>query len=141
MRWLAAIVVLAFVLRLAAVAGTWEAQPWGDPVDFHTPGLALAAAGPSPPTGYAEPGGASALRPPAYPYLLGAVYEVAGVKVNAGRLLGVLLGTLSVVLVYLIGLRLFGRREALAAAGLAAVFPPLVWLSAALLSEVLFVPL
>lgn len=140
-RLLAGILVVAFVLRLGAVAGTWDAQPWGDPLDYHAHGIALAQAGTYPPTAFAEPGGASALRPPAYPYLLGGLYEVAGAKVNAARLVGVLLGTLSVWLVYLIGLRLWGRREGLWAAGAAAVFPPLVWLSAALLSEVLFVPL
>ena len=140
-RLLAGIIVLALVLRVAAVAGTWDAQPWGDPADYHAHGVSLATAGTYPPTGFAEPGGASALRPPAYPYLVGAVYEVAGVKVNAARLAGVLLGTLSVLLVYAIGLRLFGRRSGLWAAGAAAVFPPLVWLSASLLSENLFVPL
>ncbi|HEX2087809.1 MAG TPA: glycosyltransferase family 39 protein [Solirubrobacteraceae bacterium] len=140
-RLLAAILVVAFVARLAVVAGTWDAQPWGDPADYHLHGAGLAVFGTYPPTTFAEPGGASALRPPAYPYLLGAVYEVAGVKVNAGRLLGVVLGTATVALLYAIALRLGDRRRALWAAGAAAVFPPLVWLPAALLSEVLFVPL
>ena len=140
-RLLAGILVLALVLRLGAVAGTWDAQPWGDPLDYHAHGIALSTAGTYPATGFAAPGGATALRPPAYPYLLGGLYELAGVKVNAARLVGVALGVVSVWLVFLIALRLFSRRAALVAAAIAAVFPPLVWLSASLLSENLFVPL
>jgi 4-amino-4-deoxy-L-arabinose transferase-like glycosyltransferase len=136
-----AILVLALVVRVAVVAGTWDAQPYGDPLDYHVHGAGLAVYGTYPPTTFGEPGGASALRPPAYPYLLSAVYEIAGVHVNAGRLVGALLGTVTVGLVFLVALRLFDRRHALWAAGLTAVFPPLVWGSAALLSETLFTPL
>jgi len=140
-RCLLLIMALALVLRLSVVAGTWDAQPWGDPADYHIHGASLALVGHYPATTFAEPGGASALRPPVFPYLLGATYELTGVRVNAGRLIGVLLGTLSVGLVFLFARRLWGQRHALWAAGLTAVFPPLVWLSAALLSEVVFVPL
>jgi len=140
-RALTVVLVIAFVLRLGAIGGTWDAQPWGDPADYHLHGAVLALAGTYPPTTYAAPGSASALRPPAYPYLLGGVYEVVGVKVNAARLVGALLGTSVVGLVFLVSRRLWDERHALAAAGLVAVFPPLVWLSAALLSEVLFMPL
>jgi len=135
------ILALALILRLGVVTGTWNAQPWGDPADYHTHGAALALVGSYPPTNFAEPGGASALRPPVFPYLLGTAYQVTGVRVNAGRLIGVLLGTLAVGLVFLIARRIWGPRHALWAAGLTAVFPPLVWLSAALLSELVFVPL
>jgi len=140
-RCLLLIMALALVLRLSVVAGTWDAQPWGDPADYHVYGAALALAGSYPATTFAEPGGASAFRPPVFPYLLGAAYELAGVRVNAGRLIGVLLGTLTVGLVFLIARRVWDPRHALWAAGLTAVFPPLVWLSAALLSETVFVPL
>lgn len=45
------------------------------------------------------------------------------------------------LLVYLIAKRIWGRRTGLVAAGLAAVFPPLVLLSRDLVSESLFIPL
>jgi 4-amino-4-deoxy-L-arabinose transferase-like glycosyltransferase len=47
----------------------------------------------------------------------------------------------AVLLVFLVADRLWGRRVALVAGALAAVFPPLVLLSASLLSESVFVPL
>jgi 4-amino-4-deoxy-L-arabinose transferase-like glycosyltransferase len=46
-----------------------------------------------------------------------------------------------VLLTYLIAARLWGARAALLAGAIAAVFPPLVFLSVSLLSELLFVPL
>lgn len=52
-----------------------------------------------------------------------------------------LLGTASVALVWFIGRELFGDRAALAAAAIAAVFPPLFLLNAVPLSEALFIPL
>jgi 4-amino-4-deoxy-L-arabinose transferase-like glycosyltransferase len=58
-----------------------------------------------------------------------------------GRLLGAALGTLAVLLIYLIAKRIWGRKVGLLAAGLAAVFPPFVLLSRELLSETLFIPL
>jgi 4-amino-4-deoxy-L-arabinose transferase-like glycosyltransferase len=48
---------------------------------------------------------------------------------------------LSVLLIYAIAKRIWGRRTGLIAAGLAAIFPPLVLLSRDLVSETLFVPL
>ena len=59
-RLLLLILALALILRLGAVAGTWHAQPWGDPADYHVHGSALALAGSYPATTFAEPGGASA---------------------------------------------------------------------------------
>jgi 4-amino-4-deoxy-L-arabinose transferase-like glycosyltransferase len=140
-RALLGILALALLLRVGVIAGTWDDQPFGDAADFNRHAISLTLVGTYAPTAFAEPFGASALRPPAYPYLLGAIYEVVGIKFNAARLVGALLGTLSVALVYLLALRLWGARHARWAAGLTAVFPPLVWLCAGLLSENLFVPL
>lgn len=123
------------------MAGTPGFAPWGDPADYDRYGAWLAAFSRFPPTTLAAPGGPTAFRPPAYPLLLAGVYEVTGARWTAGRLVGVALGVLAVLLLYLIARRLFGRRVALCAAALAAIFPPLVWLNGSLPAESLFVPL
>ncbi len=86
-------------------------------------------------------GGPSAFRPPGYPYFLGAVYAIAGQEAPpVGRFVGAFLGTLSVALIGLIALRLWGKRVSVIALCIAAVAPPMVILSTALISEALFVP-
>jgi 4-amino-4-deoxy-L-arabinose transferase-like glycosyltransferase len=65
---------------------------------------------------------------------------VAGDSFTTARVLTALLGTAAVALIALIALRLWGRRAALAAGLLAALYPPSV-LADAPVSEALFVPL
>jgi len=60
---------------------------------------------------------------PLYPYLLGALYAVAGPDVLIAKLVQAVIGTLSVGLVYLLGCRLFDRKAALLAAGLMSLTP------------------
>jgi Dolichyl-phosphate-mannose-protein mannosyltransferase len=86
-------------------------------------------------------GGPSAFRPPGYPYFLAGVYKVAGHRVRAARLAQALLGTAVVALIALLAWRLWDRRVALIAAALAAVYPPLIIVGTALLTESLFIPL
>jgi 4-amino-4-deoxy-L-arabinose transferase-like glycosyltransferase len=69
---------------------------------------------------------ATAFRPPLYPGLLGAAYWLFGSHVFVAQVLNVALGTGVVVLVALVGHRYAGRQAAIAAGGLAAVFPPLL---------------
>lgn len=138
-RGLIAILAIALVLRVALVAVN-EITPAFDAADYQRIAVVLSETGAYPPTTYAEPGSPSAFRPPAYPYALAATKVVAGEGFTAGRLLGALLGTLSVLLVFLIARELWSRRIALVAAALAAAFPPLLFADTALLSEVLFTP-
>jgi len=60
---------------------------------------------------------------PLYPYLLALVYKAYGPNPLAAALIQSLLGSLSVMLVYDLGRRLFGRAAGLWAAGLMAVTP------------------
>ena len=138
---ISAIVLLAVLLRIAAIAGDGGYQPQNDPFEYDYLARSMAAGEGYPPSGYLLQGGPTAFRGPAYPVLLGATYAVSGNSVTAGRLLGVLLGAAAVVLLYLITKRVWGRRVGLVAAALAAVFPPLVLLSRELLSESLFIVL
>src|SRR5581483_9582357 len=86
-------------------------------------------------------GGPTAFRPPLYPLFLGAVYKVTGDSIVAARLVQAVLGAASVALVWFIARTLFGRRTAYVAAALAAVYPPLVLATVALMSESIFIPL
>jgi 4-amino-4-deoxy-L-arabinose transferase-like glycosyltransferase len=142
-RWLApaAIVLLAIVLRLAAVGADDGYKPGNDAFEYDYYARSIAAGDGYPQTGYLLQGGPTAIRGPGYPYLLGGVYALSGDRVAAGRLFGVALGALSVLFLYLIAKRVWGRRIGLLAATLAAVFPPLVLLSQDLVSESLFIPL
>lgn len=135
------VLLVALTLRLAVLAATPDFVPAGDPADYSTHATAIAGALTYPRTQIAEPFSPSALRPPAYPALLGGAYALPGDDKTAGRLLGVALGTLTVYLVLLLGTRLFGARTGRWAGAIAAVLGPLVWLNAALLSESFFTPL
>jgi 4-amino-4-deoxy-L-arabinose transferase-like glycosyltransferase len=137
----ALIVLLALVLRLTAIAADSGYVPAHDAYDYDRHARSIADGEGFPESGYVSEGGPSALRPPVYPYLLGGVYALSGDSVTAGRIVGALLGAAAVALLYLIVLRIWGRRIALIAAFLAAIFPSLVLLSRDLLSEQLFIAL
>jgi 4-amino-4-deoxy-L-arabinose transferase-like glycosyltransferase len=115
--------------------------PEHDAWDYDNHARSIAAGDGYPPSYTAVEGGPSALRAPGYPYLLGAAYAVSGDSVGFGRVLNAVLGTLIVLLVYLIARRIWGMRIALVAALATALFPPLVMLSRDLLSESLFIAL
>jgi 4-amino-4-deoxy-L-arabinose transferase-like glycosyltransferase len=133
---------IALALRIALVALTWHTRVTLDPSDFSHTAASIAQGHGYPSTNRAPGGGPSAFRPPAYPFFLAGVYAIAGhTAPSLGRLAGAFLGTLSVALIGLIALRLWGRRVAIVGLGIAAVAPPLVVLSTALISEALFVPL
>ena len=138
--WL--VLALALVLRLAVVAGTLYTPTTLDPADFSRTALSIAQGHGFPPSNRAPWGGPSAYRPPAYPALVAAVYAVAGEEAPpAARALSALLGTIAVALTGLIAWRIWGRRVGTIALAVAAVAPPMVVLSTALISEALFVPL
>lgn len=84
-------------------------------------------------------GGPSArvFRMPGYPMLLAGWFTLLGgdPSVLAVRMLSVLLGTLSVGLVYLLGAQIFDRTTGLVAALIAAVYPGAIVTSVLILSE------
>jgi 4-amino-4-deoxy-L-arabinose transferase-like glycosyltransferase len=75
---------------------------------------------------------------PGYPVLLGSVYFLFGKSLFAGKILNVLLATLTCCFVYLLGTRLFRPGVGLLAAAILAVLPGDVFYSALLLSETAF---
>jgi 4-amino-4-deoxy-L-arabinose transferase-like glycosyltransferase len=135
------LLAVALALRLTTVALTFNTPTTLDPADFSHVAVSIASGHGYPPANRAPGGGPSAFRPPGYPVFLATVYAIVGHEApSIGRLVGAVMGTLSVALIGLIALRLWGRRVGTLALGIAAVAPPLVILSTALISEALFVP-
>lgn len=138
---LAILVAVALALRLAAVADTPDYRPMQDSVQYDSIAVSIVHGHGFGKTRFAPDGGPSAFRPPAYPLTLAGVYALTGDSRTAGRIAGCALGALSLVLIYVLAAALWGPGLGLLASGIAAIFPPLVLLSVAINSEVLFVPL
>jgi 4-amino-4-deoxy-L-arabinose transferase-like glycosyltransferase len=134
------LLVLALIVRVAQIAATPDFAPVSDPADYVRHAVSIAH-GHGFPDSLLPAGGPSALRPPAYPYFLGAVFAVSGDSETAGRLASALLGVLTVALIGLVAQLLWTRRAALAAMAIAAVYPAFVLVSGTLLSESLALPL
>jgi 4-amino-4-deoxy-L-arabinose transferase-like glycosyltransferase len=81
----------------------------------------------------------TAFRPPAYPIFLAAVYVVTGPDVEWGRIANAFVGVGIVALIGLIAFQLWGRREALVALGLSAIYIPFILVGQSIMSEPLFV--
>jgi 4-amino-4-deoxy-L-arabinose transferase-like glycosyltransferase len=79
----------------------------------------------------------TAERPPLFPLVLAALAEL-GVTGGDARVLGVLTGGGTIVVIALLGRRLAGDRVGLLAAGLAAVYPTLIAADGALMTESLY---
>lgn len=133
------IVLLALAVRVGVVIATPGFTPIFDAADFDRHAVSIAS-GHGYPKPQLAPQGPSAFRPPLYPLALAVVHKAHGGQ-TALRLLGALLGAVTVGLIYLLAARIWNRRVAAVAGGMAAVFPPLVVLSASYLSELLFIPL
>ena len=139
--WLAAILAIALAARVAWIAATDFRPTLSDDAgryDFLGRSLADNA-------GFVNPNGhLTMFWPPGYPFILAALYKlyphwlIADHTVKAALLLNALLGTATVALVYAIGVRAFGRRAALVAAAITALFPSLVFLAGVTLSETAF---
>lgn len=135
------VVVIAFLARVGVVAADSGYKPANDSLDYDRHARSIAAGDGYPQSGILLQGGPTALRPPSYPYLLGAVYALSGDDVLVGRIAGALIGTVGVFLIYLVARTIWGWQTALLSAALAAVFPPLVLVSKELYSEPLYIVL
>jgi 4-amino-4-deoxy-L-arabinose transferase-like glycosyltransferase len=88
-----------------------------------------------------DSGSPTASRPPLYPLLLAGIYRLAGQRPEAGRVAQIVLSTVIVLLVYALSKRFSSERVALSATALAALSPPLVFMSSYLLVENLYIAL
>jgi 4-amino-4-deoxy-L-arabinose transferase-like glycosyltransferase len=137
-RIAAALILAALAIRVAFVLATPDYRLVHDALDYDRHGVSLAT-GHGFALSYGRP---TAFRPPAYPLFVAAVYAVVGTgpeRVEWARLANAFVGTGIVALVGLIAVQLWGRREALAALALGAVYIPLILTGQAVMSEPLFV--
>jgi 4-amino-4-deoxy-L-arabinose transferase-like glycosyltransferase len=146
-RVVGVLLALALVVRLGYVAATPGYEAVGDAHNYDVHAVSIAGG-----DGFARigsgPTGQTAFRPPGYPYLLGGVYAVTGVdratpatRYRVARVANALIGTAIVALIGVLARQLFGRRVALAAMALGAIYAPLVLISGTLMSEPLFAAL
>ncbi|MDQ3936192.1 MAG: glycosyltransferase family 39 protein, partial [Actinomycetota bacterium] len=135
------LLALALVVRVVVVVATPDYELQADPQDYERHAISLADDGRYPPPAR-DIDGASAYRPPAYPFFLAAVYKATpGNSRTVARLAQAVLGTLTVGLLGLVAWQLLGARVALVAMGIGAVYPSMWMLGSAFLSEVLLTPL
>jgi len=134
---LTVILLIAVIVRLGfwfAVVG-FDTTGWGDEPDYHAHAVDISEG-----RGFvSQLGEVTAYRPPLYPIVLGGLYGITGPDPDAARALQVLLGGVIVFLVYALTRRLFSIRVGLVAAALAAVNPGLVYMSALIMTENLYV--
>jgi 4-amino-4-deoxy-L-arabinose transferase-like glycosyltransferase len=129
---LAAIALGALAVRLAYVAVRRGAVVQGDALTFVLTAANLAAG-----EGFRRPyeDAPTAEHPPLHVVLLAAI-QLAGLDSHTGqRVVLALLGTATVVVLGLVGRRVAGPRAGLLAAGIAALYPNLWVIDAALMSE------
>jgi 4-amino-4-deoxy-L-arabinose transferase-like glycosyltransferase len=138
---LAGIAAIGLALRiwyLLAVAG--KAPLVGDGLEFHALANGLADG-----HGYVSPivvpgqeAVATAHKPPLYPLSLAVVSAFGGTGYVAHQIASAVMGTGTVLVLGMLGARLAGRRAALLAAGLGALYPVFVATDASLRSDSLY---
>lgn len=84
-----------------------------------------------------HPLGSDTYHPPGYYYFLAAVYASFGHSYLAVRIVQAVLGTLTCLLIYLIGKSVLGEAAGKLAAAVAAIYPPLIFYTGVLLTETL----
>ena len=139
-RIAAGLLLAALAIRIVFVLATPDYKLVHDAKDYDHHAVSIAQ-GHGFATSYGRP---TAFRPPAYPILVAGVYKVVGTdskpdRVRWARLANALVGTGIVALIGLIALQLWGRRTALAALALGAVYIPLILVGQSVMSEPLFV--
>ena len=140
------ILLLALLLRVGYVAATPDYALVHDALDYDRAAKSIAQ-GDGYPYSRAK-GRETAFRPPSYPVLLAGVYTRDRRRAREGRgprprrpHPGILISTLIVGLIGVVAAQLWGRRVALAAMGLAAVYIPLILVGGSVMSEPLFAAL
>lgn len=135
---------LALIVLVAVVHGLffiWYQRPdwlteWPDQVGYRQLGQVLAATGkftkfPDAPQFVPE-----VIRTPVYPLFLATIYKVAGVRQLPVALVQTALFALICLLVFAIARRVASERAALLAAFLTAIFPPIPYFGALVMTEV-----
>jgi len=136
-RTLAWILLLSFVVRLAAVIPAHMGGYGSDEKEYLFLARQILDG-----KGFVDSNGEHSIKAPLFPALLAVPLWVSGSSLLLPFLLVALLGSISVFVGYLIALDIWGdRRVATFAAGLIAFAPPLVLYGGLLMSENLFIAL
>src|SRR5437899_7294841 len=80
----------------------------------------------------------TSIRPPLYPALLAAVWRVSPDNLQAVRVVQILLGLATAVLVYILGSRVYGPTVGAWAAAASWLYPSLIFFNFLILTETLF---
>jgi len=141
-RRLAAIAALGLAFRLFyVIVLSPDVRPEGDSDFYYVLGRLIAEG-----HGFANPVGfklfgrlePTALHPPLYPLLLGAIAKAGVINYYHQRIVVCAVGVPTIALVGVVGRRVAGERAGLIAAGIVAVHPMLVTADGAIMSEALF---
>ena len=125
------IVAVAILVRIAVLVALGDLPLRADEVQYQELAVNLVEG-----RGFALDDRLTSWRPPLYPFALAAVYTLTGSTDPASaRGFQIALSALTVLLVYLLGRRLFGETTGLLGAGILAVYPSLVFYNAHLLTE------
>jgi 4-amino-4-deoxy-L-arabinose transferase-like glycosyltransferase len=131
------LLILAFLLRLVWIiifpSLDLEADFFSDAKDYDQTALGLVKG-----QGYHNQG-FHAYRPPGYPFFLAAIYKIFGHNYFAVKITQVALGTTSILLLFLIILRLLGQKVAIISALFFSFYPEFLRYPTELLSETLFI--
>src|SRR5688572_27048025 len=114
----------------------WEVA-WDDQVGYQRLGHVLATTGTFTRYPGVEPFVPETIRTPMYPLFVAMIYKIAGESHAAVAVGQAVLFALMALVVYAMTARLATRRVALAAAWLTALFPPLPYYGALVLSDLL----
>ncbi|MFI5360584.1 MAG: ArnT family glycosyltransferase [Elusimicrobiota bacterium] len=133
-RWLAALVLASFAVRALYC---WKFPQWGpgrtipDLDMYETIAESLLRHG----TILDPAGHLTAAREPGYPLLLAGLYWLTGPSYPASQALNCVFGALTVLLIFLLGRSVFGRRTGWLAAGIAAFYPQFIYYTSSALRE------
>lgn len=133
------LLLVALAVRIGVILATPHLSLASDPADYARHGTSIATGHGFPASGVAKIGGPTAIRPPGFPFLLGAIFKLTGNSVTAARVAVAFVGTGILALLALISLEFWSAAVALTVVGLGTVFPPLIIDGVTLLSEPLFV--
>jgi 4-amino-4-deoxy-L-arabinose transferase-like glycosyltransferase len=131
------LLLLAFLVRAAYVLHTTNFVARVDAASYNYLAQTLAR-------GKGWGYGTSAYRPPGYPIFLAGVYLLVGLPYGvftSARLIEAVLSTFTVAMIGLMVFQLAGRRPALIALAISAIYIPLVLVGVSLMTEALYVPL
>ncbi len=131
--WAIGIFILAFAVRLTYLDQVSSSPLFDTPImdaEYHDQWAQAILAGD-------DFTGGVFFRAPLYPYFLAAVYKMFGHNYVMARLIQFLIGSLSCVLIYLLGKSIFSRRTGIIAGVVASLYGVLIYFEGELLIPVL----